>query len=321
MIPIEPEQNIQPVSYRIFGRQLESTNPQKTCDDADFFWQKLPSGELVSIIIDGITRDFSPDGSYPTIAREAADFLREELSRSFYSLCNQQTDKPDYPELLVTSMIHANSALHDFNTQRGYTKENTNYANRDLPGAAAIISVVENNNLHLAMIADATAHIFDNNGGKRVTPIQTDGKEQQWKYVHNAYPEHASLDIWNRYYREHYRNKDGAEGIIDGKPVQTAFGALTGEEEARSFIVSLTIPLNSETIILVTSDGILSVDTAEMHEIIMRHCQEGTPHMILSEIFGHALSQAEDQKHHADDMTAVLMIPQSLIMLYYSHVH
>lgn len=314
-IDLQPFIEAPPTSthYQTFSYQLENSDPHKPCEDAQPLFYEIDQGVYFGGIFDGITRSKRSDGTYPnpSPARMAADKLEQITQPVFRQELNETlraSQNPDYTTALRNTLKELNGQLREFNGASGFTKETVDYGERDMPGASVLLSVIDGQTLHVAMIADCNAYVFGHDGGQLLTPVQTDVKDVYGKYL-KAHDPNFNHESWRKYYRKEFRNQKDVAVEMDRKVIKPGYGALTGESGAPDFIVTMYVPLDPDAIVLIASDGSLSVPIDEMNDILRRRITQEKPQMILPEIFGRAQDRANVKGKHSDDRTGILYIP------------
>lgn len=310
------EAKIASPQYTVVSHQLENSDPNKPCEDAEPLFYELQQGVYFGAIFDGITRSKRSDGSYPvpSPAKEVADEMKQATSHILTDKLRELTDDSrniDYTSALKNTLLDLNELIREFNASLGFTKETVDYSEMDMPGAAVLLSIIANNTLHLAMVADCTAYILGDQGAQLITPVQTSVKDIYRQYLKTHDP-NFNKENWRKYYRKEFRNNFAAETTMNGEIIHPGYGALTGEPGIEPFIVTVKQNLETNDAVLIASDGCISVTPVEMNGIFTLRIHQGKSNMILPEIFGRAQQKAHEKGQYCDDRTGVLFIPEHL---------
>lgn len=306
MLKIDPKEEI-PFPFNIYTHQLTNNAGRPYEDGNPIYWFNDQHDLLVVVIADGITRSPSSEGVYPnpSPAKLAADTAVVSASR-FLSQALGAGNNPyqDNPEgLLREAIISANRQVGKINQRLGLTSLNVDYQARDYAGTTLTVAMVSSKQRQVswAYIGDSPILVIgDIDENPLVNPPQTARKD----FFRKKLQEELGLmdrEVWRKWYRSQLRNKSYH---YDGQ--QIGFGALTGEPEAAGFIQTGSKLLPPEAIVLVATDGILSIPPSTIADIIKRYVSQQTPHLALPAIFEEISSFTHGHGGKHDDVTAVL---------------
>lgn len=202
--------------------------------------------ENEAIVADGITRDPIGIPDFSSVSYEegmekyprpsGAELAAKVIVNTFADSTGTLSDR----------LNKCNQAVKELNDK--YIKI-CDYLENDYYGAVASCAKIEDNNLYYSFICDCGVIVYDKEGNIK---FQTENEKLLYS---DPYLDTIGIN-WNLpearvNIRKNYRNK--LENIVDGKCV--SYGALTGEEEATSFIRSGKIELEDTDIVIVYTDG------------------------------------------------------------------
>lgn len=209
---------------------------------------KFYANNNTAIVVDGITRD-------PTAIYKLSKLTKEEIIKlpkhpSGAELAANTIVDTFYKSegTLLNKFIECNKAVKELN--KLYIPE-CDYLENDYYGAVASCINIKENKLHYAYICDCGVIVYDKIGNIKFQTI-----DDKVKYSN---PYTKDLGSWKLpetriNIRKNYRNKP--DNIINNQCV--SYGALTGEEEAISFIRTGIINIDEGDIIIVYSDGMIN---------------------------------------------------------------
>ena len=203
-------------------------------------------GDNEAIVADGITRDLIGVGDFSTCSKEellnkyprpsGGELAAKEICNSFSKSSGSLKER----------LVMANEAVKSLNNK--YIKS-CDYLENDYYGAVAACISIKDDVLYYSYICDCGVIVFDKYGNIKFKT--QDDKE----LFSDPYIDKIGIP-WNlpearKIVRSKYRNN--LNNIVDGKCV--SYGALTGEEDAASFIREGSISLDKGDIVIVYSDG------------------------------------------------------------------
>lgn len=199
-----------------------------------------------AIVADGITRDpigisdFSKCTKHEFLEKYPRPSGAELAAKEVCSTFSNATGS------LVDRLIEANRSVKRLNEK---CINECDYLENDYYGTVASCVSIEDNILNYAYICDCGVIVYDKNGNIR---FKTDDDKELYsdQYI-NKLGIPWNLPEARKIVRSEYRNN--LNNIIDGKCV--SYGALTGEENAVSFIKSGQLKLEDGDTIIVYSDG------------------------------------------------------------------
>ena len=199
-----------------------------------------------AIVADGITRDPIGISDFSNFTKK--EFLEKYPRPSGAELAAKEVCSTfsNANGLLVDRLIEANKSVKRLNEKN---IPECDYLENDYYGAVASCVCIEGNILKYAYICDCGVIVYDKNGNVKFKT--EDDKELYSDPYINKIGISWNLPEARKIVRSEYRNN--SNNIIDGKCV--SYGALTGEENAVSFIKSGQLELEDGDIIIVYSDG------------------------------------------------------------------
>jgi len=200
----------------------------------------------IAIVADGITRD--PIGVLDLKSINFSEFLEKYPRPSGAELAAKEIVKTFELEngTLKQKLIKCNQTVKKLN--ENYIKI-CDYLQNDYYGAVAAAALIENGYLYYSYICDCGVIVYDKKGNIKFQTIDEKEKYSD-KYCNNIgipwnLPE--ARVIVRREFRNNLNN------IKNGRCV--SYGALTGEENAVSFIRDGKIKLDEDDVVVVYSDG------------------------------------------------------------------
>ena len=199
-----------------------------------------------AIVADGITRDPIGISDFSKCTKQeflekyprpsGAELAAKEVCSTFSNATGSLDDR----------LIEANKSVKRLNEK---CINECDYLENDYYGTVASCVCIEDNILNYAYICDCGVIVYDKNGNIR---FKTDDDKELYsdQYI-NKIGIPWNLPEARKIVRSEYRNN--LNNIIDGKCV--SYGALTGEENAVSFIKSGQLKLEDGDTIIVYSDG------------------------------------------------------------------
>ena len=204
------------------------------------------ANENVAIVADGITRD--PIGISDFSKCTKQEFLEKYPRPSGAELAAKEVCSTfsNATGSLVDRLIEANKSVKRLNDKN---IPECDYLENDYYGTVASCVCIEDNILKYAYICDCGVIVYDKNGSVKFK-TEDDKRLYSDQYI-NKIGIPWNLPKARKIVRSEYRNN--LNNIIDGKCV--SYGALTGEENAVSFIKSGQLKLEDGDTIIVYSDG------------------------------------------------------------------
>ena len=204
------------------------------------------ANDIEAIVADGITRDPVGVSDLATCTFEemlekyprpsGAEIAAKEICNTFYNSKGTLKERLEKCNNNIKRLNEKNIKVCD-------------YLQNDLYGAVASCIKIENEVLYYAYICDCGIIVYDSKGNIK---FQTDDDKLLYS---DSYIGKIGIP-WNLpeariIVRRDFRNKPN--NIQDGKCV--SYGAITGEDEALSFIKSGKVKLDKGDLVLVYSDG------------------------------------------------------------------
>lgn len=185
----------------------------------------------VVIVADGVTRTKGIDGTYPNPSPSA------QVAALFCATVKTLAAQTPVMTLdkLQEIVSRANQAVALSNRQHFATYD---FAERDRPGLAAVVGIIDGDSLWLASIADCWCIGVDTHGIHR----------HAWEKTSHSRQEYVRLGEISA--RETLRNKLN-------HPL--SYGAITGEPEALSFVEYKQISIASTSRLVFATDGLLRI--------------------------------------------------------------
>jgi serine/threonine protein phosphatase PrpC len=240
---------------------------------------RVDTARCILAIADGVSRLRAEDGTYPNPSpASAVALLLVDTAADFLTHVVDGAGKGCTETDCCTALRRANAAIADYNSR---FVPHPDYGVNDLAGAVGICGAICNSEFVYAYIGDCLGCYFSGTESLALTINQTSGIEE---YIR----QNKRMPNLEQTIRREIRNNSS-------HPL--AWGALTGERSAETFITTGRVSLSKGSRILLSSDGLLSILSTQ---------QDLARLMTPQELIDATLELEAEGKVRTDDKTVII---------------